>query len=215
VPSVKGCRDCHAEVSPEVPEHAVTAHLEKMECYACHSAWASQEYGTFLIRPRTSEQARAFSVLSSAGEWRRSAYLRRQDAPPLGLDRRGLVAPIRPQFVLLATDPQRGWENRLLADEWRAFFPHTIRRGTTTCSGCHDSPRRFLLESDGERIYRPDEDGLPLRSFWSQKGQTLVNGSFFPPDRFALMNRKSPEYVREHLKQWRQILDHAGPSSGR
>ncbi len=209
------CRDCHPAPSPRVPEHAIAKHMEAMECWACHSAWAPQEYGTFLVRPRTAEQAQAFDVLPRLGEWRRSAYLRRQDAPPLGLDERGLVAPIRPEFTLLGTDPGRGWENRLLADEWAPFFPHTVRRGTTSCTGCHDTPRRFLLEPAGDRVWRPDEDGLPFRSFWDRHGQKLRRGTLFPPERFARMNRKSPEYVREHLKQWQAILDRVGRSSAR
>jgi hypothetical protein len=209
------CRDCHPKPSPRVPEHAIVAHLDKMECWACHSAWGSQEYGTFLVRPRTPEQQQAFSPLPQWGEWRKSAYLKRQDAPPLGLDARGLVSPLRPQFILFATDPKRGWENRLLVSEWKPFFPHTIRRGTTTCLGCHDTPRRFLLENDRDRIYRPDEDGLPMRSFWNREGQVVRGGAFFPPDRYRAMNRKSPTFVREHLKQWQDILDRVDRSSAR
>jgi hypothetical protein len=215
VAAVRTCRDCHPRISPDVPEHAITAHLERMECWACHSAWAAQEYGTFFIRPGTPEQEEVFSVLPGAGEWRRSAYLRRQDAPPLGLNARGKVSPIRPQFILFETDVARGVENRLRIAEWKAFFPHTVRRGTVTCSGCHDSPRRFVLEPDSVRIHRPDEDGLPLRSFWNREGQTVVNGAFLPADRHELMNRKTPQYVKEHLRQWQSIVDPAVRSSAR
>lgn len=211
----KTCRDCHPKPSPKVPEHAITAHLDKMQCWACHSAWASQEYGTFLVRARTPAQEQAFAPLPQWGEWRKSGYLKRQDAPPLGLDARGLVSPVRPEFILFATDPQRGWENKLLAAEWTPFFPHTVRRGTTTCLGCHDTPRRFLLENDSDRVYRPDEDGLPMRSFWNRNGQTMRRGTFFPAERYRLMNRKSPTFVREHLKQWQDILDRVDRSSGR
>lgn len=211
----KTCRDCHPNPSPRVPEHAIAAHLRTMECWACHSAWASQEYGTFIVRPRTPEQRQAFAPLPAWGEWRKSAVLHRQDAPPLGLDARGLVSPIRPEFQLFATDPARGWENRLLAAEWKPFVPHTTRPGTTPCLGCHDTPRRFLLEKDADRLYRPDEDGLPLRSFWAREGQTVRGGGFFPADRYARMNRRSPTFVREHLKQWQDILDHVGRSSAR
>ncbi len=213
--SAKTCRDCHPRVSLQVPEHAIAAHMEKMECYACHSAWAAQEYGTFLVRPQTEEQQEQFSVLPAWGPWRKSAYLKRQDAPPLGLNARGLVSPIRPEFLLFATDPRRRWENRKLASEWRAFFPHTVRRGTVPCSGCHDSPRRFMLEDDRERILRPDEDGMPLRSFWNQEGQTVTNGAFYPRARFVQMNQKSPQYKREHVRRWQDILNHVDPSSGR
>ncbi len=212
---VKSCRECHPRPDARVPEHAITAHLDRMQCSSCHSAWASQEYGTFLVRPRTAEHEEAFAPLPSWGDWKKSGYLRRQDAPPLGLDARGLVSPIRPRFLLFATDPKLGWENRKLAAEWRAFFPHTVRRGSVTCTGCHDAPRRFLLEAPEDRHYRPDEDGLPFGSFWNSQGQTLVNGQFYPAERFRQMNRKTPQYVREHLKQWQSILGRVGSSSSR
>jgi hypothetical protein len=211
----KACRDCHARPSPAVPEHQAAAHLEGMECVACHAAWAPQEYGTFLVRTRTPDQEEAFAPLPSWGPWRKSAYLKRQDAPPLGLNARGMVAPIRPQLVLFATDSRRGWENRLMAAEWKAFTPHTVRRGTVACGGCHDSPRRFLLEADADRLYLLEKDGLKMRSFWSREGQGVVNGSFYPEDRHEWMNRKTPEYVRQHLRQWQNLLDRAAPSSRR
>lgn len=213
--ATKACGDCHARPAPEVPEHAIAMHLERMECVACHAAWAPQEYGTFLVRAESEEQQEAFAPLPAWGPWRKSAYLKRQDAPPLGLDARGKLAPIRPQFVLFATDLGRGFENRLLAAEWKAFTPHTVRRGSVACGGCHDTPRRFLLEADADRLYLPDRDGLALRSFWSREGQTLVNGTFLPGHRFTLMNRKTPQYVRQHLRQWQKLLDRADPSSAR
>jgi hypothetical protein len=213
--SAKTCRECHPAPSRAVPEHSFSAHLEKMECETCHAAWAAQEYGTFLVRAQTPGQEEAFASLRAWGPWRKSAYLKSQGVAPLGLNERGRVAPIRPQFVLFATDASRGFENRLLAAEWKAFVPHTVRRGTVTCSECHDSPRRFLLEADAARLYELEKDGLPLRSFWSRDKQTVVNGSFFPEDRHQAMNRKTPEYVRQYLRQWQNLLDRDGPPSGR
>ncbi|HBB16659.1 MAG TPA: cytochrome C, partial [Syntrophus sp. (in: bacteria)] len=62
----------------------------------------------------------------------KSAYLRKQDAPPLGINAAGKVSPIRPEFIVYFTEIRNdrpvGQENRLLAAEWKAFFPHTIRR---------------------------------------------------------------------------------------
>jgi hypothetical protein len=213
--SARGCRDCHESPAPTVPEHAIAAHLERMECVACHAAWAPQEYGTFLVRARTPRQHDSFAALPDQGPWKRSAVLRRQDPPPLGLDASGKVAPIRPQFILFATDAERGWENRMLAAEWKAFIPHTVRRGSVACGGCHDAPRRYLLEKDDDRLYLLDEDGLPLRSFWSRDGQRVVNGAFLPEETHARMNVKTPEYVREHLRQWQKILQAEGPPSKR
>ncbi len=211
----KTCTDCHPQVDLRVPEHSIASHLTNMTCAACHAAWAAQEYGTFLVRPANDEQAEAFAGLPTAGPWLRSAFLRRQDAPPLGLDARGRVAPIRPQFILFATDPAQGLENRLLAAEWRAFTPHTIRRGTVACGGCHGVPRRWLLEPDADRIHLLERDGLPLRSFWSRDGQVVANGSFLPPERAAAMDRRTPEYVRAWISRWKELLAHVDPPSGR
>lgn len=213
--SAKTCRECHPAVSREVPEHAIAAHLDRMECEACHSAWAAQEYGTFLVRALRPDQQEAFSPLPSWGPWKKSAYLKRQDAPPLGLNERGRIAPIRPQFILFASDTSRRWENRLLVAEWRAFVPHTVRRGTVACGACHETPRRYLLEDDAERLYLLERDGLPLRSFWSQESQRVVNGAFLSRERHDHMNRKTPEYVRQHLKRWQSLLDHVAPPSKR
>ena len=126
VPAVKMCRDCHPSPSRDVPEHAISAHLEKMECWACHSAWAAQEYGTFLVKPRSDEQKQAFESLPEVGGWRRSAALRRQDAPPLGLDARGLVSPIGRSTC--CWPPIRGGAGRI--DCWR---PNGRRSFRTRC----------------------------------------------------------------------------------
>jgi len=211
----KTCVECHPRPAPEVPDHAIAAHLERMECVACHAAWAAQEYGTFLVRAATPEQQEAFAPLPTRGPWRKSAYLKRQDVPPLGLNERGLVAPIRPEFIVFATDARQGWENHLLVAEWRAFAPHTVRRGSVGCAGCHEAPRRYLLERDEDRLYLLDQDGLALRSFWSREGQSVRNGEFLPESHYALMNRKTPEYVRQQLKQWQKLLERVDRSSAR
>lgn len=211
----KACIDCHPSPSRDVPEHAISAHLEKMQCTACHAAWASQEYGTFLIRADSDEQVRAFAEVRKVGSWRKSAHLKRQDASPLGVDLEGKVAPIRPRFILFVTDLERGWENHLAAAEWRVFAPHTIRRGSVACGGCHDNARRFILESNADRIYLLESDGIQLASYWDREGQKVVNGGFIEADRFERMNRKTPEFSRQVVRQWQRLLDRAAPRSAR
>ena len=77
--SSKTCLDCHTP-DRRILEHRISAHLERLECYACHSAWAAQEYGTFFLHftpaaaissplfapscPRTSEKSAPFIILS-------------------------------------------------------------------------------------------------------------------------------------------------------
>jgi hypothetical protein len=216
--TARTCRDCH-RINRKIVEHRITAHLEKLECYACHSAWGAQEYGTFFLRFKDSPSRDDYDLKGEMRDYLKSAYLKRQDAPPLGLNSRGRVSPIRPQFIAYFTDIDHdrpvGPENRLLAAEWRAFFPHTIRRGTVTCEGCHDSPRRFILERPEERIYELGKDGMTLSSFWNRNGQKVVNGGFFPADRFRAMTSKSPSYRKAYVEKWKTLVNHVDISSPR
>ena len=213
--SAKGCRDCHAPGVDTSPAHDAAGPMGKVACAACHAGWEAQEYGTFLVKAETAAEKEAFAPLPSLGTWKKSAHLKRQDSPPLGVDAGGLVAPIRPQFILFATDPRRGWENRLLAAEWRPAAPHTIRRGTVGCDGCHGNRRRFLLEKDEERLYPLEKDGLSLRSYWNRTGQRMNTGAFLATERFERMNAKSAEYCRLLVKRWQTFLAPAAPRSKR
>jgi hypothetical protein len=215
--SSKKCRDCHIPGTKPI-EHRITAHMERMECYACHAAWAPQEYGTFFLRFRDRSMKDDFDLKPGPSEeYLRSAYLRRQDAPPLGINSRGRISPIRPMFIAYFTDVMsarnNGPENTMLAAEWRAWFPHTIQRGTVTCEGCHDTPRRFLLEPEGERIYQLKKDGMTLESFWAQQGQKVVNGSFMEAGRYRQMSIKSPAYTRAYIEKWKTFLNRVEGSS--
>jgi hypothetical protein len=215
--SSKVCIDCH-KPDMKVLEHRISAHLERLECYACHSAWGAQEYGTFFLRIRDPKMMEDFDLKPGpSGEYLRSAYLKKQDAPPLGLNGRGRISPIRPQFISYYTDIMSarngGPENTLLAAEWRAWFPHTVQRGSVTCEGCHDNPARFLLEPEAGRIYQLKKDGLQLESFWLQEGQRVVNGDFLGASRYLRMNNKSPAYTKAYIEKWKTFLNHVEGSS--
>ena len=215
----KVCRDCHTPSMKPV-EHLIAAHLERLECYACHSAWAPQEYGTFFLRFRDRRMKEDFDLKPGPNdEYLRSAYLRSQDAPPLGINSRGKVSPVRPMFISYYTDimsaRNNGPENVLMTAEWRAWFPHTVQRGTVTCEGCHDTPRRFLLEPERERIYRLKKDGMGLESFWSREGQKVVNGSFMEAGRYMKMSSKSPAYTKAYVQKWKTFLKRVEVSSPR
>jgi len=215
--SSKDCRDCH-KPDLKVLEHSISAHMERLECYACHSAWAPQEYGTFFLRFRDLRMKDDFDLKSGPSvEYLRSAYLKKQDAPPLGINSRGKVSPIRPMFISYYTDIMRarndGPENTLLAAEWRAYFPHTVQRGSVTCEGCHDNPTRFLLEPESVRIYNLEKDGMGLESFWLQKGQRVSNGSFMAASRYLRMSSKSPAYTKAYIEKWKTFLNRVENSS--
>ncbi len=210
--AARGCTDCHRP-SPKIIEHRIAAHLEKLECAACHAAWASQEYGSFFLQFSSGSVEDPYLALQyTRNGYAKSVYLKRQDLPPLGVNSRGRVAPIRPQFIAyysnLGTGRAVGPENRLLAAEWRAFAPHTIQRGTVMCDGCHDNPRRFLLERPQDRIYDLQKDGMGLYSFWNQGGQRMVNGSFIDQLRYKKISSRSADYKRAYVEKWKQL---AGP----
>lgn len=215
--SSKQCRDCHTPSQRPV-EHRIAAHLQRLECYACHSAWAPQEYGTFFLRFRDPALKEGFDLKPGPSpDYLRSAYLKSQDAPPLGLNAAGRVSPIRPQFIAYYTDimsaRNSGPENILLAAEWRAWFPHTIQRGTVTCEGCHDNPRRFLHEPESGRIYQLEKDGMQLESFWLQDGQRVINGDFVSASRYLRLSSKSPAYTKAYVEKWKTFLNRVDNSS--
>jgi hypothetical protein len=208
--SSKTCVDCH-KADPAVIEHRIDAHKRNLECYACHSAWAAQEYGTFFIRFQDSSNQQYFRLRPwGAKNYTKSGFLKKQDSPPLGIDQRGKISPIRPEFIVYFTDILNnrpvGKENRLLIARWKAFFPHTIRRGTVMCDTCHNNPQRFLLGKKEDRIYRLQKNGMSLESFWSQKGQTIANGSFMTPARFKKMAKKSPEFKQAYVNKWKRFI---------
>ena len=116
-------------------------------------------------------------VPSSSTEYLRSAYLKKQDLSPLGINTAGRISPIRPMFIAYYTDimtaRNNGPENTLLAAEWRAYFPHTIQRGTVTCERCHDNPSRFLIEP--EKLFHFGEAFCILNKGDSRRERTCLS----------------------------------------
>lgn len=215
-PSSRRCVDCH-QPDPQVIEHRVAAHLEKMECVSCHAAWSAQEYGTFYIQTRDSSNRDYFRVRKTTEHYVKSSYLKRQGLPVLGLNAQGQVSPIRPQFIAyfsaMANNQALGAENRLMAAEWKAYRPHTVRRGAPLCDSCHSAAQRFMLEEPGKQIYRPDLDGLGLESFWRAAGQRVVNGSFYPASRFQRLLNRERDYAKLYVEKWQSFLSNDGASS--
>jgi hypothetical protein len=215
--SSSSCRDCHTPPT-EVIEHSIEAHRKKLECYACHSAWVAQEYGTFYLRFTNSTHQRFFPLRPWGGEeYVKSAHIKKQNLPPLGVNSQGLVSPIRPQFIAFYTHVRGaetiGKENELLSATWRAVFPHTVRKGGPVCDRCHNAPKRFLLADPGAAVYKPGQDGLALGSYWSRSGQSVADGAFISPQRLQDMQKKNKLFVRAYIKKWKRILKAVEPSS--
>jgi len=167
------CKDCHSDWAkkPNIIEHQIPSHADKLDCSACHSAWMAQDYGNI--------HTRGF--------------------PPLGISKTGKITPIQPNPKKLG--------------EWQPRFPHTVRRGTPGCDTCHHNPARFLLEKVQDRIYDLRQDGLPLDSYWNQKGQRIKNGAFVSQKFFDRMSRQSIDFQKAYIKKWKHLLDSVDSSS--
>lgn len=214
--SAKTCQDCHRP-DPAIIEHSISAHLDKLKCISCHGAWAPQEYGTFYLKLTASPAREYFRVRQDPdSNYVKSAYLKLQEPPPLGLDAQGKISPMRP-FILYYSAIHEGEpvgeENRQVLAAWQPYAPHTVRRGTVLCDQCHNNPRRFLLEPETQRIYRPDLDGLGLSSFWDRSGQEVIGGRFLSVDRVHKLQQKTPAYTEAYVKKWQLFLKHVDASS--
>ena len=211
------CRDCH-DPDPKVREHSIQGHMESLECYACHSAWCAQEYGTFYLRLQNATVRRYFHLRPwGSKEYEKSAYLKQQGPPPLALNSEGRVSPVRPQFIAYYTHGARNGtavvENSLLAARWKTLFPHTVRRATVMCDNCHHNPKRFLLQEPEDRIRLPDRDGLKQGSFWDRRGQSVTNGSFFPKQRYRDMSEPNMHFIRKYVDKWNDFAPDEESSS--
>lgn len=117
------------------------------------------------------------------GIWYSGWSYRRVEAPIFGINQRGLTSVFRPlsQFVISQVD-QKGrvlLDSRILKTRdgkpglgFNPYAPHTIRRETLRCEGCHLNPRALGLGNrispgDNQRKLRlsspltnPEKDGL-------------------------------------------------------
>ena len=111
--SSKTCVDCH-KANPAVIEHSIDAHQRNLECYACHSAWASQEYGTFFVRFKDSSNKQYFRLRPWGDDkiYQKRFFKKTGSSPPLGINTSGKISPVRPQFIVYFTEVQNNTTGR-------------------------------------------------------------------------------------------------------
>lgn len=211
-PFSKACTDCHEPDRSSSVEHSIPEHMEKMECYACHSSWVSQEYGTFWIRFKDSFNARYFSgVQTPNSEYAKSSHTKTLTLPPLGINDRGKYSPVRPQYIAFFTYVEgrdaAGKENEMLANNFKALFPHTIRREVVMCESCHKNNQRLLRETEDERIFDLKKDGLEIESFFNSKEFKVTNGRFISNWEYRIITDDDLRYKRLSIKKWEQIRE--------
>ncbi len=210
--SSKNCIDCHKNINKNIVEHSIDEHLEKLECYACHSAWAISELGSFYIQFIDSNVRKYYKSLKQvSGEYVKSSFIKEYGSPFIGINNRNKYSPIRPQFVFFYTQIYKnqlvGDDNRLLGAFWKALYPHTIRVETLMCESCHEDRKKYLLLDNNTDIYELSKDDLTLRSFYSSIGQRMLNGSFVDNMTYnSKINKKTRKYVENYIKKWEELI---------
>ncbi len=180
-----------AGLAKQPPGHDAT-HLDRLECYTCHTAWAPTCYGCHIKMDYTAYANPvdvAFDHLAGRhakqGWFRLTAGVRLADPEPvLGVNWRGKVAPFVPRAQPLFTyvDPAGAtrYEFEKLGFAHNPIVPHTVTRAARTCASCHADPRALGLGGVATKDYpklgelrQPaefrwdrivDEEGRPLQA---------------------------------------------------
>lgn len=168
----------------------VSEHLEKVECYACHSNWAPQCYGCHTIYdrrevgtdwiktamnrdPKTGKQ----NITKTYGEVliENRSYIRWED-PILGINLKGKVTPVIPGCQVFWTYIDEKGEilalNKLfktstghLSPTLAPVQPHTVTIPARTCENCHTNPKTIgygMSNSRSQLSIDPNNPDKPL-----------------------------------------------------
>jgi len=163
---------------------AIPAHMEKLECYACHARWAPQCYGCHVkqdigkpssdwlnTKPATdiSKASKRDNLEKTAFSWEESRSYLRWETPVLGINTEGKVSPFVPGCQVIFT--QMDGEKNIVSNKvfktvdgtlgigHAPTQPHTISKASRSCADCHQSRKALGL---GTGIYNPRANGLPI-----------------------------------------------------
>ncbi len=161
------------------------AHMERLECYACHAPWAPQCYGCHAqqdesthsfdwldtkISSDPTQSGRAKNRKKTAYKWWETRSFIRWERPSLGINSEDKVSPFIPGcqviFTQIGPDGKCKIYNKIfktLDGIWaiatNPIQPHTISKRARTCEDCHSNPKALGL---GMGIYDSKENGLPI-----------------------------------------------------
>lgn len=150
---------------------AIPAHMNKMECYACHAKWAPQCYGCHakqdLGKPSgdwinttkpedISKASKRANRERTAFAWDESRSYVRWESPTLGINQKGKVSPLIPGcqviFTQIGADGKAIIHNKVFTtyDGFSGFNhnpvqPHTISKESRSCEDCHSNRKTIGL----------------------------------------------------------------------
>ena len=169
-----------AKVAMGIPNH-----INKMECYACHSRWAPQCYGCHAQQDLTNRSKDWINTkiptdLSKAGlkvnrgdtafKWRETRSYLRWESPILGINSEGKVSPFitgcQVIFTQIGSDGKARMHNKVFKT-FDGFYgiahnpiqPHTVSKEARTCEDCHANRKTLGL---GSNIYITKANGVNI-----------------------------------------------------
>lgn len=150
----------------KVAMSTVSQHMDKMECYACHSTWAPQCFGCHIkydmrkegtdwikssknLDPVTGRQ----TITNEKGEVaiENRSFLR-WESPILGVNLRGKISPLAPGcqvfYTFIDKDGEIKTRNKFYetssghnSPTLAPLFPHSVSLVSRTCEDCHTNPK--------------------------------------------------------------------------
>jgi hypothetical protein len=165
----------------------ITAHLDNMECYACHADWVPQCYGCHITvdysNGKTSvdwiktAHSRGKNGMTANPENKTNAsegkvsetrsYLR-WETPILGINGEGRVTPMMPGCQVITTvidkDGKTVVKNKIWTTpegpglDMAAVQPHTTGRKARSCASCHNNPKTLGYGIEGGRFTQMNKD---------------------------------------------------------
>ncbi len=160
----------------------IPGHMKRMECYACHARWAPQCYGCHVQVDRSAHEHDLVAEIETEDptkggvitllpettlKWRETRSYLRWEAPALGINSEGKIAPFIPGCQVVFTEAwPGGLHNHVFttADGTSGIAsnpiqPHTVRGRARSCEECHVDPKAVGL---GGGIFISRENGIPV-----------------------------------------------------
>lgn len=162
----------------------VSQHIEKLECYACHSLWAPQCYGCHIKHdrrgndtdwllsaknhdPMTGQQR----LMVSSGKNEENRSFMRWEEPMLGVNLKGKVSPVVPGCQVVFTYVDEEGKVRVYnkinktmdgfnAPTLAPLQPHSNTVPARTCESCHVNPKAIgygTANSRSQKALQQDE----------------------------------------------------------
>ena len=151
----------------------ISAHMEKLECYACHSSWTPQCYGCHakMDMGKKSNDWVDDSEEATYG-WSESRSYVRWETPVLGINSEGKVSPFttgcQAIFTRIGEDGKAIELNKVFVTAdghsgigQNPIQPHTISRRARSCENCHSENKALGLGS-GHYVSRLNGVDIPF-----------------------------------------------------